>query len=450
MLDSKTMFGGAAAIGLVTTCWAWCRTVLWKCASLVVCRVSISANLSEQVGAYLWKTGRRSPFSEHVYSSGDYYVRSLNRRRQVAYESFGRDPLIFWIRGFPIFVRFRGDPNMDANRNLSTDGGLLLTFVRGTFNFERFIVAQLDQVKDPDSPDRFYLAYLKGSGRKDGNKDASGLASTKPPTSAVCIGHRHLGYSADDIGEERRPGESAFAHLALPAEVAELREDLQRWKNSREWYLEKRIPWRRGWGIHGGPGTGKSSLVKALAQANLLPLYVFDIGSMDNGEFGDNWSKAIDCAPAIVLIEDIDSVFQGRNNRLGKAGGGLTFDCLLNTISGVGNADGVFLIITTNHPEDLDPALGAPQASQDGTQTMISTRPGRIDRTLALQAPSAACLRQIARRILSDCPQEIEPAVAAGLGESGAQFQERCAQIALRHYWQAKNNFDLQARDVPL
>lgn len=78
----------------------------------------------------------------------------------------------------------------------------------------------------------------------------------------------------------------------------------------------------------------------------------------------------------IALIEDIDGVFHGRQNVLrGESGQGsrLTFDCVLNCLSGVQTADGVFTVITTNHLELVDPALGRPMASGD------ASRPGRLD-----------------------------------------------------------------------
>jgi SpoVK/Ycf46/Vps4 family AAA+-type ATPase len=129
----------------------------------------------------------------------------------------------------------------------------------------------------------------------------------------------------------------------------------------------------------------------------------------------------------------------GRENILGENGGGLSFDCLLNSISGVQNSDGVFLIVTTNHVEDLDPALGKPRTDKKVNGSFISTRPGRIDRAFELPVLDEVCRRKIAQRILKDYPEYIEQTVKDCAGDSGAQFQEKCAQIALKNFWDRKD-----------
>lgn len=57
---------------------------------------------------------------------------------------------------------------------------------------------------------------------------------------------------------------------------------------------------------------------------------------------------------SIVLLEDVDCVVKGREV---QGEGGVTFAGLLNAIDGVASKPGVVFILTTNHPEQLDPAL---------------------------------------------------------------------------------------------
>lgn len=102
------------------------------------------------------------------------------------------------------------------------------------------------------------------------------------------------------------------------------------------------------------------------------------------------------------------------------------------------NSDGVVLMITTNKVEDLDEALGRPRTDKHINGTCISTRPGRIDRVLELPLLDEKCRIKIAERILCDFPKFIDKVVKDGDGDTGAQFQERCSQIALREYWENK------------
>jgi len=199
-------------------------------------------------------------------------------------------------------------------------------------------------------------------------------------------------------------------------------EEFKRWKDSEQWFRARQVPWRRGWLLHGRPGTGKTSIVRALAQQADMPVFIFDLSSVTNEEMNRHWREAQEYAPCIALFEDVDAVFDGRENVCGENGGGLTFDCLLNCLSGVEAADGVFVIVTTNNIEKLDDAL---------------KRPGRLDRIIEMPLLPAICLLQIAQRILGEWPEEIEAVMADADNLTGAQITERCVSRALERYWKA-------------
>jgi chaperone BCS1 len=115
--------------------------------------------------------------------------------------------------------------------------------------------------------------------------------------------------------------------------------------------------------LSGKPGTGKTAFVKNIGLELDLPIFVFDLSSLDNEELSLKMTETTEHTPYIMLIEDIDSVFNGREN---ISGGNLTFDCLINHLDGIADDFGRLLFITTNHPDKLDLAL---------------IRPGRLDET---------------------------------------------------------------------
>jgi chaperone BCS1 len=156
--------------------------------------------------------------------------------------------------------------------------------------------------------------------------------------------------------------------------------DLKGFLDSGDWYRELGIPYRRGYLLYGLPGNGKSSLAQVLAGEFNLDLYVLSLGDpeMTDEKLVQLLSKLSD--RALVAIEDIDTVFHGRER---EAENKLTLSGLLNAIDGPLATDGRVLLMTTNHPEHLDPAL---------------IRPGRVDRQLELKNADAYQARQLFER----------------------------------------------------
>lgn len=141
---------------------------------------------------------------------------------------------------------------------------------------------------------------------------------------------------------------------------------------SEEFYKTNKIPYQLGILLYGSPGTGKTTLAKAIAAYVNYPLYVLqlkDILKID---------KAIMYLQneAVLLIEDIDTVKLSNirhdedddEKQLMPSIGSLSD--ILNAIDGVFTTEGRILVMTTNFKEKLDSAL---------------LRPGRID--LALEIP---------------------------------------------------------------
>ena len=67
------------------------------------------------------------------------------------------------------------------------------------------------------------------------------------------------------------------------------------------------------------------------------------------------FDKARQCAPCVIILEDLDSLINDRNRSF-----------FLNQMDGLSGNDGLLVIASTNHFDRLDPGL--------------STRPSRFDR----------------------------------------------------------------------
>lgn len=451
-MDFKSFpwIASVAAIGaVIAATWRHVIGALRWIMDLVICRIVVKREAASAVMSYTWENSRRSPFGLRVFGGVKIFVNPVKRIEVVGYESISSDPLLFWFHGRPVLIGRRKYGENEVNTGEGNNNELHLIFIRRTFNAEKFVASAIEHfnvlhravANELGKPHRRFSIVRLGaspaseiSGRNksqatplftDNDEDFQEQIKTHSV--------RLLNWGFDDIGV-RSEGASAFSGYAFPKSIMDALNEIQTWLDHEKWFRSKGIPWRRGWLLHGPPGTGKSTLIRSIAMEFDLPVYVLDLSSLDNPGLASAWQEVQQNAPAIALIEDIDSIFEGRENVSQQSAlrNTLTFDCLLNTISGVNNSDGVFLFVTTNKIEKLDPALGIPK---NGT----STRPGRIDRIIQLESMQETERRVIAENILSDFPGLVGWAVIQGRGETAAQFQDRCAQIALKEFWEAKN-----------
>jgi chaperone BCS1 len=190
-----------------------------------------------------------------------------------------------------------------------------------------------------------------------------------------------------------RPVDSVILANGL---MDDLLEDAKTFLARREWYVQRGIPYRRGYLLHGPPGTGKSSAVVALASALQMDIAVLSLGdsNLDDNSISELFSSIP--VNSIVLMEDIDCAFLERKEGEDKRSK-VTFSGLLNAIDGVAAGEGRLLFATTNHIARLDPAL---------------IRPGRIDRKLYIGPANREQAQRLFLRFFPEASAESTQAFA--------------------------------------
>lgn len=156
-------------------------------------------------------------------------------------------------------------------------------------------------------------------------------------------------------------------------EATILLDHLRAFETSRDCYRARGTPWHTGVLLTGKPGTGKTSLIHAVASALGRSIHYLNLGSVESDaqltelvSSGRGWHRAI------LVIEDADATGAQVNRAptvLAEAPTAeprkpLTLSAILNLLDGLLTPDGLMVIATSNHPEKLDPAL---------------IRPGRFD-----------------------------------------------------------------------
>ena len=179
----------------------------------------------------------------------------------------------------------------------------------------------------------------------------------------------------------------------------------------------------------GAPGTGKTLLARAVAGEAGVPFF-----SMSAAEFvemivgvgaarvRDLFKQARDNAPAIIFIDEIDSIGRARGPMaIGGAGEQeQTLNQILTEMDGFSSREGIIVLAATNQPEVLDKAL---------------LRPGRFDRRVVVNLPDKtgreAILRVHTRRVPLAHDADLAELAASTPGLSGADLRNLVNEAAL-------------------
>ena len=178
---------------------------------------------------------------------------------------------------------------------------------------------------------------------------------------------------------------------------------------------------RKGLLFYGPPGTGKTHTIHYLASQ--LPNHTTLLVTAEQvGLLGEYFRLARFLQPSLMVIEDVDLIARERTQMRG-AGEELLLNKLLNEMDGLREDSEVLFILTTNRPDQIEPAL--------------VSRPGRIDQAIEFPLPDEegrAKLIKLYARTLQVPDEILDRIVLRTKGVSAAFIKElmrRCAQFQL-------------------
>ena len=181
--------------------------------------------------------------------------------------------------------------------------------------------------------------------------------------------------------------------------------------------------------FNGAPGTGKTTIARAVATQAGLNFFVLranEIVSKWVGESEKNLTKLFEAAaksaPSVIFIDEIDSLGKKRSQS-GAGHSDNLLNHLLQLIDGVLKSDGVYVIGATNRAELVDEAL---------------RRAGRLNRVIEIPLPDYDSRLNLfsvySRKLRLDSQIDLATLAKVTEGNSGADIKAICNQAGLRAY----------------
>ena len=244
---------------------------------------------------------------------------------------------------------------------------------------------------------------------------------------------------------DRKEMKTTFSDVAGVDEAKEeLKEIVEFLKNPKKYQrLGGRIP--KGVLLLGPPGCGKTLLARAVAGEANVPFF-FMSGSefvemfvgLGAARVRELFQQAKEKAPALVFLDEIDTIGKGRSGVMGAGFGAhdereQTLNQLLVEMDGFDSSKGVIIMAATNRPDVLDPAL---------------VRPGRFDRQVVVDPPDLRgreeILRVHTRGVALDPAVELRMIAARTPGFTGADLENVVNEAALLAARREKNSVTME------
>jgi len=226
------------------------------------------------------------------------------------------------------------------------------------------------------------------------------------------------------------PGDVSYSNIGgLGEQIRELREVIELPLLNPELFQRVGIVPPKGCLLYGPPGTGKTLLARAVASqldANFLKVVSSAIVDKYIGESArlirEMFNYARDHQPCIIFMDEIDAIGGRRFSEGTSADREIqrTLMELLNQMDGFDVLGKVKIIMATNRPDTLDPAL---------------LRPGRLDRKIEIALPNEQARMEILKihsnPITKHGDIDYEAIVKLSDGFNGADLRNVCTEAGL-------------------
>ncbi|HEC88091.1 MAG TPA: AAA family ATPase, partial [Thermoplasmata archaeon] len=272
------------------------------------------------------------------------------------------------------------------------------------------------------------------------------ITSVSPPSEAVIIDpSTEIKMSEKIAKEEMKIPRITYEDIGgLEEAIKQVREMIELPLKHPELFEKLGIEAPKGVLLHGPPGTGKTLLAKAVAnesEANFYYMSGPEIMSKYYGESEENirkiFNEAIENAPSIIFIDEIDSIAPKREEVHGEVERRVVAQ-LLALMDGLEERGKVVVIGATNRINAIDPAL---------------RRPGRFDREIEIGIPDKKGRREILDIHTRGMPLaedvNLDKLAEMTHGYSGADLEALCKEAAMRALRRVLPDIDLDAEEIP-